>query len=67
MEDLDCDNPFVINPIIYAECTVAYETIEEVEALIKAPDLEVKPIPREALFLSGKAFVNYSRKKKYKN
>jgi hypothetical protein len=67
MEDLDWDNPFVINPINYAECTVAYETIEEVEALIKAPDLEVKPIPREALFLSGKAFVNYCRNKKYKN
>lgn len=63
LEDLDCNHQFVINPIIYAECSVAYDTIEEIEALIKALDLEVKPLPREALFLSGKAFVNYRRKK----
>ena len=35
LEKLDDNNTFIINPIIYTECSVGFATIEEVEALFK--------------------------------
>ena len=63
LEQLDQNNTFVINPIIYAECSVGFERIEEVEALFKHLGFESKPIPKEALFLAGKAFLQYKKRK----
>ncbi|MBE9538718.1 MAG: type II toxin-antitoxin system VapC family toxin [Proteobacteria bacterium] len=62
LESLDYKNSFVINSIIYSECSVAYETIEEVEALFILLRFGLKEISREALFLAGKAFVKYRRR-----
>jgi len=53
----------VINPIIYTECSIWYEKIEEIENLIAILEFDCKEIPREALFLAGKAFVRYRRRK----
>ena len=53
----------VINPIIYAECSVGFARIEEVEALFVTLGFAMKPIPREALFLAGKAFLQYKKRK----
>ena len=50
-----------INPIIYAELSVAFARIEELEAIIEEVSLLIEPIPREALFLAGKAFLSYRR------
>jgi len=50
-----------INPVIYAELSVAYARIEELEAMIAQAGFTVAPIPREALFLAGKVFKNYRR------
>ena len=50
-----------INPIIYAELSTAFARIEELESVIAEADLTVEPIPREALFLAGKAFLTYRR------
>ncbi len=52
----------VINPIIYAECSVGYDRIEEVDALFEHLGFIIKPIPREALFLAGKAFLQYRKR-----
>jgi len=52
----------VINPVIYAEFSVGYERIEEVEALLVAVALPVVALPREALFLAGKVFRDYRRR-----
>lgn len=62
LESLDYRNSFVINSIIYSECSVGYETIEEVEALFALLRFDLKEISREALFLAGKAFVQYRRR-----
>lgn len=62
LEQLDQNNNFVINPIIYAECSVAYKLIEEVEALFKYLGFAIRPIPKEALFLAGKAFLQYKKR-----
>ena len=63
LERLDQNNTFVINPIIYAECSVGFERIEEVEALFDHLGFASKPIPKEALFLAGKAFLQYKKRK----
>jgi predicted nucleic acid-binding protein len=62
LEKLDQYHTFIINPIIYAECSVGFEKIEEVEALFTQLGFMTKPIPKEALFLAGKAFLQYKRR-----
>lgn len=52
----------VINPVIYAELSLAFRRIEELEAMLTKTGLRVEPIPREALFLAGKVFLQYRRK-----
>ena len=50
-----------INPVIYSELSMAFARIEELEAEIGDAALTVEAIPREALFLAGKAFLRYRR------
>ena len=63
LENLDQNNTMVINPIIYAECSVGFNRIEEVEALFDHLGFMSNPIPKEALFLAGKAFLQYKKRK----
>ncbi len=49
----------VINSVIYAELSIGFRRIEEVEAVLERAQIEIKEIPREALFLAGKAFQRY--------
>ena len=53
----------VINPIIYAEISIGFGRIEELEDVLKLGDFKLAAIPKEALFLAGKAFLKYRRKK----
>ena len=48
-----------INDIIYAELSVRYAAIEELDAMIRDAGLVSTAIPRPALFLAGKAFRRY--------
>jgi len=50
-----------INAVIYAELSIAYARIEELEETVDAARLRFMEIPREALFLAGKAFLAYRR------
>lgn len=50
----------VINPVIYAEISVHYSTIELVEDALPAT-LVREPIPYSAAFLAGKVFLTYRR------
>jgi predicted nucleic acid-binding protein len=52
----------VINPVIYAELSLAYVTVEELDAELSATRLEVREIPREALFLAARVFRAYRRR-----
>ncbi|HNR90326.1 MAG TPA: PIN domain-containing protein [Spirochaetota bacterium] len=52
-----------INPIIYTEVSIGFERIEEVEFVISNSGLKILQIPREALFLAGKAFLRYKKHK----
>lgn len=53
--------PLVINPIIYAELSITFRTVVEVEESIALMDLTLEDIPREVAFLAGKAFLQYRR------
>lgn len=52
-----------INPIIYAEVSVGFQRIEELEKAIAACGVRLLQIPKEALFLAAKVFVEYRRRK----
>jgi len=62
LSELDSQSRFVINPIIYSECSIVFDTIEELEDVFSVLDFEVLQLSREALFLAGRAFVQYRRK-----
>lgn len=53
--------PIVVNSVIYAEFSVGYDRIEDVDQLLADVDIGWSDIPREALFLAGKAFRTYRR------
>ena len=50
-----------INPIIYAEISIGFKRIEELENAITRCGFKILQIPKEALFLAGKAFIKYRR------
>jgi predicted nucleic acid-binding protein len=51
----------IINPIIYAEVSIGFKRIEELEATLP-PDYFLRmPIPWEAAFLAGKCFIRYRK------
>lgn len=51
----------VINPLIYAEVSVGFESVEELDELLPAGDYEREPLPYVAGFAAGKAFLRYRR------
>ena len=55
-------SPLLINPIIYAEVSVRFSRIEELDELLP-PDRFVRaPIPYASAFLAGKAYAHYRRR-----
>jgi len=61
MMDLAKIHPLVINPIVYAELSITFLSIAEVEESIANMDLILEDLPREVAFLAGKAFLQYRR------
>ena len=51
----------IINPIIYAELSMNYGSIETLDARIAALKLMLLELPRAAPFLAGHAFRKYRR------
>ena len=52
----------VINAVIYSELSISFERIEELDSVVADASLTVESIPREALFLAGKVFLDYRRR-----
>jgi predicted nucleic acid-binding protein len=52
----------VINPIIYAEVSVRYSRIEELDAALPKAVLDRELVPYEAAFLAAKSFSAYRRR-----
>ena len=52
----------IINPIIYAEVSVGYTTIEALNAALPTTLYQREPLPWEGGFLAGKCFLAYRRR-----
>jgi len=52
----------VINPIVYAEISILYSRIEDLNAAIPTTLVDREPVPYEAAFLAGKAFSMYRKR-----
>jgi hypothetical protein len=50
-----------INPIIYSEVSVRFDSIEDIESAIPDSVFGRRAIPWEAAFLAGKCFLKYRR------
>jgi len=51
-----------INPMVYAEISLSFSTIESLDEVIDTLGLVVHDIPRPALFLAAKAFARYRQR-----
>ncbi len=63
LEQYSQTNSLYINSIVYTEVSIGFNHIEEVEKAISELGIKVLDIPREALFLAGKAFLKYRKNK----
>ena len=55
--------PLFINSIIYTEISVGFEKIEELELALQKGGFQMLDIPKEALFLAGKVYLDYRKGK----
>jgi len=58
---LGADHELVINPIVYAEVSVGFDRIEDLDAALPDEFFRREALPWEAAFLAGKCFVKYRR------
>ncbi|MDX5365210.1 MAG: type II toxin-antitoxin system VapC family toxin [Alphaproteobacteria bacterium] len=63
LEIASAGNRLFINPVIYSELSVGFVRIEELDRFVDDAKLTMLEIPRPALFLAGKAFLNYRKKR----
>ena len=59
LEGAALTHALAVNAVIYAEISVGFSRIEQVDALLKQTQIAMEAIPREALFLAGKAYQRY--------
>ncbi len=52
-----------INSIVYSEISIGFKRIEDLESGIAKAGLQMLEIPKEALFLAGKAYLKYKKRK----
>jgi len=54
--------PLYINPIIFAEVSVRYDRVEDVEAALPEDYFVRAPLPWDAGFLAAKCFASYRKR-----
>ena len=62
LERLADSTLLVLNPLVYAEVSVSYARVEEVERFLPATVYRREALPYEAAFLAGKVFLEYRRR-----
>ena len=55
--------PLLINPVIYAEFTAGYPSVESADRALTEFGARLEELPREALFLAGKAHRQYRERR----
>jgi predicted nucleic acid-binding protein len=61
LEAAAASDELAINAVVYAELSVGYRRIHDLNAMLAAAGIVLMQIPRPALFLAGKAFRRYRR------
>jgi predicted nucleic acid-binding protein len=61
LEAASLRGPLLINDVVYAELSVRYGRIEDLDGFLDAAGLEIAAMPRPALFLAGKVFTRYRK------
>ncbi|KAA2213608.1 type II toxin-antitoxin system VapC family toxin [Teichococcus oryzae] len=59
LEAAAVQGPLLINDVIYAELSVRFPGVEQVNAFVAEAGLHLEPLTRPALFLAGKVFKAY--------
>jgi predicted nucleic acid-binding protein len=59
LEAASLQGPLLVNDVVYAELSIGYERIEDLDAMVLTAGIEITPVPRAALFLAGKVFQHY--------
>jgi predicted nucleic acid-binding protein len=59
LEEAALAGPILINDIVYAETSIRYDRIEDLDTMLAKAMIEIAATPRSALFLAGKAFQRY--------
>jgi predicted nucleic acid-binding protein len=52
----------VISPVVYAEISVGFDRIEDLDDAVSPADFDREPLPYQAGFLAGKAFRDYRKR-----
>jgi len=55
------EGPVVINPVVYAEVSIGFDRIEELDEALPETAFVREPLPYPAGFVAGKAFLTYHR------
>jgi predicted nucleic acid-binding protein len=53
---------FVINPIVYAEVSIGFSAVEDLDHMVPESDFDCEPLPLQRLGRGGKAFLGYRRR-----
>lgn len=62
LEQVANEATLAINPLIFAEVSIGFRRIEDLEQALPARLFRREPLPYEAAFLAGKAFLQYKRR-----
>jgi len=56
------EGPLCVNPLIYAEVSVGFDRIEDLDEALDPSTFQRRSLPWEAAFLAGKSFLRYRRR-----
>ena len=63
LEEYSNFSTLYINSIIYAEISIGFSRIENLESAVFKAGFQMLDFPKEALFLAGKAFLKYKKRR----
>ena len=63
LEEYAQNSLLYINSIVYSEISIGFDLIEDLESAVTKAGFQMLEIPKEALFLAGKAYLKYKKRK----
>jgi predicted nucleic acid-binding protein len=63
LDEYDQLDLLYINSIVYCKISIGFDRIEDLESAIAKAGFQMLKIPKEALFLAGKAYLKYRKRK----